>query len=528
MRYKAPQIKQLQSLADELRLSYKKSKGENPQRLSFITLYDRLVKHMSLDLPEKMTKVLIGALVFEMEIIEKEYKGSSAGVSKGWVYNSGSQLYTDIVRLLGVTPENQLSDDERMIHLFKFYEYVQKILPDSCVDQLIWKSKIGLQDAVKAQLKRVKQREFKKIDALVHGTPNLTAIRKNVGKIYVDYQKAVSSRWFQNKKRTSLLVFIDFIDQTCRDLYDKDFSGKETTEQEKDINYMQAFNTRMGLIMFVLTNISNEYAVLSPERSILFQRCLKTVNAKHLSRIEYESKITWLRALSTHLSNIKSLKDYYQKTLKTWEPQGLVNIENIHSLIETELTILDAEKNRPSRSVEYLGTATSYAAQYGLAFAATKYAANMALFAIPRLATIAATAAMGPVGLVVYGAAGTIITTQIGRLVKDHLVPVAVAGLYAKILEKIGDAIGGATANVVVSAFSVSAKGISHLIGLYRQKSHDDFIQEWIDTLLGMPSDLISDAQKDQIRSVLGIDDAPVPISVTEIEESVPEQKVAI
>lgn len=506
MRYQPPIYKIFQTLPIELKHGYLKAKGENPQRLDFIRLYEKLVNNLKLDTPENAIKVLLGALIYEMEIIEKEYKGSSPEIRKGWVYNTGSQLYTDIIQALGISKDNILNDDERLIHLFRFYHYIEKIAPENFADDLLCKTKAMLLNNIKVILKRVKQREFKKIDLLVHGAPNLTALKKNISQIYVNYQQAVSSRWFQNKKRNSALVFIDFIEHTCNDLYGKDIPEKNQTEESKDIAYLQAYNTRMGMIVFALTTINNEYTVLSAERSVLFQKCLKTINTKGLDKLEIDKKITWLRALSTHLSNIKSMKEYHQSLKSSWEAQGLGNLDHLQKHIDNELMILETEKSRPSRALEYLGGATSYAAQYGIGYAATKYLANVTLYTIPKLGLWAAAAATGPVGLVFYGAAGTIISTQLGRFVKDKIVPAAVAGLYAKLLEKIGEAVGNATAGVVVSAFSVSAKGISHLIGLYRQHAHDSFVQEWVDTLLGLPDDIMSRDEKDQIRQVLGIE----------------------
>ena len=130
----------------------------------------------------------------------------------------------------------------------------------------------------------------------------------------------------------------------------------------------------------------------------------------------------------------------------------------------------------------------------------------MTMLSIPAVGGLVASAAMGPVGLVVYGTAGTIIATQLGRLVKEKLVPQAIASLYSKILEKVGEKVGNAAAGVVVGSFSVTAQGIRRFMGYCKETENDNFLEEWIDTLLLLPEDIMPDLEKKEIREVLGLE----------------------
>ena len=197
----------------------------------------------------------------------------------------------------------------------------------------------------------------------------------------------------------------------------------------------------------------------------------------------------------------------------------MANLDQVYAnLVDNELNLLGIEKVKPSRASGYMKDVIKGSAQYASGFVLSKYLAKYGFteflveFALPaslQTAALAASAAAGPFLMVGYGVAGTIITTQLGRLVRDKLMPAAVAGVYAKIMEKTGEALGDAVAGTVVSILGVTANGVRYLVGKEEKIVSNDYLPEWIDTLLTLPDDVMPEDEKSQIRNMLGLERAP-------------------
>ncbi len=519
MRYKPPSYSQLLTLADDLKAAYRKAGGKNSQRYHFLDLYNRLLDATK-TLPEaEATKILIGLAVFQLQIIEKIYKDSSAKVSKGWIYNSGSQFYTDMLEKLQVSKENPLLDDDRLTCLNKLYWHIDSVVTDDKMKDLAWKNKQVLFVEVHQYLKKLRSRDERKISTFVNGRPNLVALKKNVSKITGEYELATASRWFKNHKRLALLTFIDFVDQTCDDPDHAAVKDENINEKAKDAIYWHSYNARMGAILFVLMQIGKEYNLLSATRSEAYRKCLKAINVKNLADVKIDNKITWLKSLSLHLTLLKEMGDDYKVLTENWSLKGLSNLDQVYAnLVDNELNLLGIEKVKPSRASGYMRDVIKGSAQYASGFVLSKYLAKYGFteflveYALPaslQTAGLAVGAAVGPFLMVGYGIAGTIITTQLGRLVRDKLMPAAVAGVYAKIMEKTGEALGDAVAGSVVSVLGVTASGVRYLVGKEEKIISHDYLPEWIDTLLSLPSDIMPEDEKNQIRNMLGLEREP-------------------
>ena len=195
------------------------------------------------------------------------------------------------------------------------------------------------------------------------------------------------------------------------------------------------------------------------------------------------------------MHEIKDNKSYVPLISK-WET---LNITNLTVKID-EYWLHQEHKKQVPRVARYLTTATSCVAQYGLGFGLTQLSSTVGAVAL---------GATGPVGVVVYGAAGTILMTQLGRLVKENVMPSAVAYLYAYVLERIGSAIAKTT--VGAAAYAVSDKGFAALTAHPALHAEDQaFIVEFTDTLLNLPENVFPAAKKEQIRYGLGLEDTNV------------------
>lgn len=481
MGFQPPALEGFGKLAEILKTNYQK---ENLQRLAFIQIFEKCISST------RDIAVLMGACVLEMELIRKEYKGFSPKEVKGYFYTSGSSVYSTIESGLGITKKNDLHDDECLIYLFKFYEYI-KNLPEETA--FFAGSKQHLLNKIKDALKEIKKREENRIELLAQGVPKLLALQKNILALIPDYKKATATRWFPNFKRKLLLEFIELVNETCKLLYTENTITKKNEDHLPEFAYLHTCNVLLGMMLFALVKIEKEYKFLSPSRSELFKHCLQSINAKSLKSIDYEKKILWLKTLSRHIDNIHNQLDYRKKDLSKWQIE-----------IDKFVVELETKKNKPSRIISYVSTATGYAAKYGISFAITQAART---YALPAMGGALVSGLTGPLGLVIYSAAGTMIMTQLGQLVKDNLMPSALAYVYAFILEKIGNVVANTTVGIATYTFTATKQGFQALLGHPALKSEDrEFIIDWINTLLKLPNDIMPEKEKSQIRNVLGIE----------------------
>lgn len=493
MAHTLPSLDQLQKLAIQLIELYK---GDNEKRKKFLDFYKRLTEATKFDSDhKKISKILMGALVYELEYIKQvEYRGRSPEKNKsliGKLTGKGSSLYTSIKELLGISPENYLNDDQRLIYLNKFYWYMKKNMKE---DTEFLKN-------IKARLANVKEREMKRIGVLAEGTPALNVLQKNIANLSQEYEEAATFRWYRNPKRFKSLKFIDFINQTCDELYHEGSFGKNANSFPVDFAYLQSCNVRVGAILFVLLSINDEYKsykFLSPERSKLFKECLTAINVKSLQKISREKRIEWLRALSTHINILKLNKLAYRELAEKWEKAG-IDVEKFLTKIEAYINQQEVKKAKPTWS----RTIANYLVRCGIGLAAAQYTADLVL---PAISTTVIGGLSGPIGMVVYLTGGTLLMTQLGRLVGDNLVPQGVSYLFAWLLDKVGATITNATADAATITVSITKEGLNALRGYPTLKPEDkEFIQDWIDTLLELPNDIMPEMEKDQIRYVLGV-----------------------
>lgn len=466
-------------------------KGRNQQRLSFLEIF----KSISNDIFRKDSRridVLVGMLIFEMEIIRlKEYKGFSPAKRKAW-FEKGSDFYTDIKKILSISKQKQIRDDERFILVLAFFKYLETC---GCFEKKMipcWKSLENLLKDIISVLNVLKDRENRRISLMTYGPPNLEILRSKI----LELLSLNSSR--------SLLPFIKLISETCEKIYPDEKLKDHNHDFSDDLLYLQSCNAQLGLILFVLMNIHEEYKyykkIWSPEHSRVYKKCLEALNAKQLEDIEQDKTVIWLRALLTHLDHIKQNPELYQTQFKDAYEKRFSLIQAYEKDIERFLIKEENKKRAPSRPVYYLIKATNFATQYGLSFLFTQATKEWALQSIGSSLLLET----GPIGLVIYGATGTIVMTQLGRLIGGQL-PAAVGCMYAWVLDKVGHAVAKRTVDAATYAFSVSQQGLEALLNHPDLDEEDKgLMKDFINSLLKAPNEVIPIEDKNHLRIALG------------------------
>lgn len=522
MGFKRPTLNELEALAEQLSKEYK---GTNPQRLSFIALLQELIYSLETETDtNKKIDILLGAIVFELEMIESKYTFLSP---------DRSDMHALIKKKINLSTENPMSLDERLIYLHKFHQYSQTALTDENIKRVSeevlkceWKTKESLLKNIHHGLHEARKKDTSYINALVNGTPNLIAIQKKMQTVTENYHaQRAKKRWamFQSSKRAPTCEVSDFIHDTCLDFFATNYDGKSTpgksTEQLQELEC----KTRLGLSLAMLMDIYGEYWVLSPKGgwfnngSELYKLLLPMMNIQDIDKISYDDKNDWLLSLKNHITNVKSDEKYYQAMIKKYQDEGVKDIDKLFTQFETRVNKLYAalqdEKNTPSRGVRLTTTVVSYTTQS----VAARLMADTAESATKYVLTGAGSIIGGPiVGLAVY-LGTTVIMTGLRALLKKDILTGTAAMLYAWLLEKIGDTVANAAVGVVAYPFSTSKEGLTSL----RRKlsaENDKLFCDWVNTLLELPNDIVAVKEKEQIRDVLGLEAEekliPLPVKV--------------
>lgn len=499
MKYYQPlPITELEALSVKLQRAYP---GKNVHALSFITLFQRLIAKTDAD---KLT----GALIFEAEYLLK--------TNEGYLYNSQPRLAVIIEKEL-TQPDNLIQEDERLIYMMKFYELVERHLTNEDLIDLHWKNKAELLNDIAVALRRVKERDSKRLDYIINATPRLSALSKNMENLLVQYEKEkqnsnVLTDYIFSKKqeRYSALKVIRFVNETCKLVYPAS-ENDLTANIEKNNSYMVACIVRAAANLFVLLGIKNEYQdwfswiFLSPERSKMFKECLHAINVKSISEISREKRTAWLDALSVYIRTIIELWSATPSIEAEWKKikdsdKWMMSLEELTQLSE-KIRALNYEEEKKFNAPSNVEVVTKHGLTAAVALTITQPTVESAVLSF-------VTGATGPFGVAICFVGGIFAMTQIGRYVMMNLMPKAAGYAYAAILDRVSTAVTKKAVEVTGLNFPFSRSGYKTLLGHPNLSLQDKkFIEELVNTMLKFPSSVLSDVEKDQIRNVLGIDE---------------------
>ncbi|MBA3661780.1 MAG: hypothetical protein H0W64_08640 [Gammaproteobacteria bacterium] len=482
-------------------------KGSNPQRKKY-TQFNCALSSGKAAVQSTSDLIALGSLIYKLEDIKQnEYPNGSATLKKGYVYNSGSELYTHIKTFLKNQFPEMLEGDHRLVCLWQFYKYI------NCQSDRDVFAKLGLEKHkllkdIRILLKNILDRESSRIALIAEGVPQARILHENIKKLSADYQTATQSRLFTNNSRYALINNINLVDKTCSTFY-----PEPKNEREKDTLYMQTNNVRMGAYLLGILTLENEYHLQEGE---LLKLCLHSIGEKKTSHIKRDKKIEWLEALSFHLKRIQENATYYTEFKASLSKDEAKYFERFIASLERILLDQKIKKLKPGLKPSRKRQCLTAVVSAGL----TQFLTGVA---IPSLTgTVVAT---GPAGFVVFGA-GTILMTQLGRLVGDQLISKAEAYLCASLLEKIGDELALKSVEAATYTFSMGKEGFTALLNHPALSKNKEFLKLWISTLLELPDDFIPAHEKTHIRALAGLEKATPTVVNVEDEDFVMVPKV--
>lgn len=506
MPIKTPCLKDLQAL-----IADPKYTGNNPKRLSLIALSKQLhTLTLSSYSAEEIINVLMSELVLEYEDIEKEYERwiFSPEKNHSWWDFGGSTRYTLLKEKLNIHKGNEISASERLSYLGELLQFLIKHYPEENIQKLkddelikknrvtpIWKSKQDLCKWVEHRIEKRIDKNHDDIYALIHCVPILSALFNSMNKFESEYLATSSNP--TNPDRLAALNFLKFIQYS--------YSQQGTNTSDVFLHICS------GSILVVLLRIEAECTFFNP-RSKQFQILLRALNQESLKAIPIDDKIKWLTAILGYLVIFSADKEKYQKTLNeviVHTKKQKLTIENMDAQIKdfqkhVEHHLMRLKKEKESPTPSWTSWAISKSTSYGVLYVASPTIINTATKMVLDAINLSLCVTGTPVALF-SGIAGTLLMTDLGRLIAEGAITTASAGLFAWILANIGNKVGDVTAAVVTYPFSITPKGLEEMRMKLKPDDDMDFVN-MVNTILklDMPHK-IDPKDKDRIREVLNL-----------------------
>ncbi len=483
------QIPSLEILQSTPLLLEKNSAIDDAQYYSYVELLKKVIEQIQKESDlEKIKSILVGAHLFEIEMVRSQYS-----------YFSKPKHTVDqtLEKQLGIGPQHILSNDEWLTYLSDFYFFVKekmnetdfKSLHEALFNKkkmkLIWDQKNAFMAEVHFALKQVINRHAQYISKLVHGVPDLIALRKNIADLRSHYNKARESRYFskQNTDRDRKFDVIDFLNKALFVFYPEKFPSKYTYLQAEEADI------RKAILFDVLLDIQDDYKILSPKGgwitngSEFYKISLRALNVEDISEIDGIQKVRGLQAL---LSYIERVRRYWATERKQMSETLSDDLEKYYSTVTKRFCYEESQLKESS----YLRRGVIALASYSLTQFLKK---NVFRGTVIGIGTLVGGVSGGAVGL----AAGVLLHSGITSEVAAYLLTYA--------FEKMGDMTVD-QAQEIVSRFKQHQENGEPFWHALKPDEQPVFVK-FINTLLKLPADLISDEEKARIRNILGLDE---------------------
>lgn len=491
-------LKDLLSLVDFLKNAYADA---IPQPLSFIALLEEITMQVrSNPHSNKITKVLLGACVFELETIRHAFSYL--------LPEERDEMYRLLNGKLKVSVDNPLKNDERLYYITQFFEFVEKHLQEQSIQKMnqgvlqpVWNNKAELLKDIHDTRKLLYQKNSDLIEKIVKATPELIVLQiqtENFINAHENVNKNADNRiiWIKypkNAEREKQLNFIRTLHQSCSHYF-------SLTQQNISLIKKTEMEARQGLLLFGMMEVEKEpkYRFISPEGgrfnngSDLFKGMLSVLH--NLKNYHASERINWLHVLLEHTNNLKNDKVYYGEIVTEWQSEGFVfekELEVFQNKINHHIKTLEKEDLEPPMKewaiAKFIGYGTKYILQKTVDSGASRLAVNISVTAIA--ATIGASCG----SLLSFAFTYTLVNAAISKT-SDY------------VIDTLSSEVGKKTAGFISAyAFPPSKNKFEELRNGMTQLEDKAFCR-FINTLLKLPDDTVSEAEKKHIRMVLPID----------------------
>lgn len=449
---------------------------------------------------------LIGANIYFLEMISQEYYVHSPEFKEGYIYNSGSPLYSFIAKGLNVTAENPLTPEDKLIFLNDFYQFTTEN-----ADQL--EILPTLQTNIKNMLTNLIYALTAHIANIVNAVPTEKAITVHMDQLPEEYQQqkvAQSNSWFSyfikpNENRilfTQLAKLISKIE--CED---------ETHLPPNVLARSQRI--KMGLLKFIAITIENEYWIRSAYNSKLYSECKKVLNAYSVENLDASQTIACFAAFRSFINSYEERQKLERAARQHFKKDNV--LENIDDILDSMSRQLEVMIKKLTAATHSNWPATQAMANIGMIVGSVPgYAlGNVLSYAlsqseIPRQAkTVVGTTAANIATAVFQSTSAGYFSFVMG----DFLIKSILSRALAKLLETIGKTVGGAIGGAIGYVFfdltyecflAIGSRFLNYCDAHPKQIRDAD--RRFVKCLLTLPRDLFSQDKQMQIRYAEGVE----------------------
>ena len=351
-------------------------------------------------------KSILGGLIFELSFCSPD--------EKSFIY-----------KRLGLS-DRGFSDDERFVYLHCFKKYISNknlIKP--------FENKIELLKLVDEQYSLAAKKSLEKSEFFSNGLFLLETLVNEISSMEKKYKKG-------NEKRLLAFKFIRFVDEVCRERYKQN--------RHDEANCIETCNALVGAIILPMLSIKKEsqhryffsaeggwFTSGSTGFQILLSM-LRRININNVDDLSREQRLIYLHATKTILDTIRmpAMRENYEKTMKDVE----IDEKQLNKFY-SELTRESFHQEEKAKEPSFLERTGDYLAQYSTGLMLTKYTSEVFL---PICVKTVVGGSLGPTALAMYatGFAGTfLVSTQLGRLVNDHVIKPTTAYVWASALQML-------------------------------------------------------------------------------------------
>jgi hypothetical protein len=506
-----------------------KSLNENPERLKLATMLTKMsnlieIQNQSGDSnKEELCASLVGAYMYCLESIAQEYHLHSPEFKNGYMYNSGSPLYSILAKVLKLCATNQMTTRERLIYINKFHQFIEKH-KDSVDEQLKVDNLNHVQLLINIRSILIKQLNLltNKIAKTVNAIPTEKAITIHMEKLPQNYSQkkaaAHSQSWFgisENRSRIFLTQLVQAI-STIKCQEEENLPPHIFTRSQR---------IKMGALLYITSSIANEYYIRSPNNSVLYTECRNLLNAPKEDNLDETQRLACLNAFKSYIEDHTArgvIEDFglthfkTDKTLHEREINLLVNIDTVLENIARQIDSMQASLNKSLMSQWPLTT--------------TFATIGMILGAVPGYGVGSAIGldlsegqSSHPYSKSIGQGVGRLATAYFGRtsltgyfafLAGDFIIASTLSRAFAKVFEVVGMAAGGVVGGAVGFTFELTYKGLREACIRYLEfyDHHPDQMRnadaELIRCLLELPPELFSLEKQNRIKYSLGDNEA--------------------
>ncbi len=525
MSYILPNLNEILTLAKLMDL---KSLNEKPGRLKLAAMLAKISNLIEIQdqsegsNKEALCASLVGAYIYCLESIGQEYHLHSPEFKNGYIYNSGSPLYSTLAKILKLHASNQVTTRERLIYLNKFYQFIEKNR-DRVDEQLKDDNLNHAQLLINVRSMLIKQLNLltNTIAKTVNAIPTEKAITAHMEKLPENYNqkkaKAHSQSWFgvrNNRNR----IFLAQLAQAVSTI---------KCHEEEDLPpnvFARSQRIKMGALLYITSSIANEYYLRSPNNSVLYTECRNLLNASNEDNLDETQRLACLTAFKSYiedhtargaiedfgLTHFKSREQL--NTDKTLHKRDVNLLENIDPALENIAKQIESMQESLNKSILSQWPLTTTFATIGMILGAVPGYGVGSTF---RLELSEGSSYSKSIGQGV----GRLATVYFGRaslrgyftfLVSDFIIDSTLSRAFAKVFEVVGMAAGGVVGGAVGFTFELTYKGLREVCIRYLDfyDHHPDQMRnadaELIRCLLELPPELFSLENQNRIKYSLG------------------------